>query len=103
MISSYVNAIEIHENKYKESIDDIELYPFNEFDSQSSYNKEKFKSVMNKLSDITGIDLDTMIRSDDPKTAMQNLCEKVKHLDEIDEDLYHELNDLRHVYKFRII
>ena len=98
MISSYFDAIEIYENKYNESIDDIELYPFNEFDSQSLYNKEKFKSVMSKLSDITGIDLYTIIRSDDPKTAMQNLCEKVKNLDEIDEDLYHELNDLRHVY-----
>jgi len=35
MLNSYFDALEIHENKYNEHLDDITLYPFDEFDSQS--------------------------------------------------------------------
>jgi len=101
MMSLYFDAIEIYENKYDESIEDIELYPINEFDSQSQLNKEKFKEVINKISKIVDVDSDNIIRSDNPKLALRDLCEKINNLDEIeiDDNLFNELSDLRLIHE----
>jgi len=102
MLSSYFDAIDAHKNKYNEEIENLELYPFEEFDSKSQYHKEKFREVINKLSNIVGIDPDSIIRSDDPKSAVQNLCAKLSSIDTIDVDLYNELSDLKLNYELEL-
>ena len=104
MVNSYYNIINIHENKYNEIIDDIYLYSFNENDSQSKLNKNKLREIIIKLSDFVGIDPDTIISSDDPRLAIQKLCEKLYNLDKIEGiyDIYDNLNNLKSINEFEL-
>jgi len=95
--------IKIHEQKNGD-IDDIEIYSINSIDSQSKYNKERYKKLIEKLSKITKIDPNIIFNSEDAKSAIDNLCEKINNLDEIEniDSIYNELNDLKSINKLEM-
>lgn len=56
MVKLHSEINDIHENKFG-SIDDIDLYFLNGYDSQSKYNRNRFKSLIEKLCKIAGIEI----------------------------------------------
>ncbi|ORX64140.1 hypothetical protein BCR32DRAFT_251268 [Anaeromyces robustus] len=96
LISLRSEIISIHENKY-EPIEDIELRSLNSHDSQSRYNKNRLKRLISKLSKIAGINPNTILNSENPLSAINELCEELDKVENIEDinSIYNELNDLK--------
>jgi len=77
----------------EEEIDDISLGDFVSYDSQSKINKYELKNVINKLCDLTNTDPKSIMESDDPNSAIDDLCDKLNNIDQ-DDELENILNDL---------
>ena len=94
-------ALSLHESKYGE-IEDLEFRELDENDSQSKYNKDRFKKLIHKLAKIANINPNTIIDAKDPKSAINNLCEKLNELDEIEDigSIYSDLSEFKSLDDF---
>jgi len=91
-------AIDIHKNKFK-NIEDIELYSLDSNNSQSKCNKNKYRRIIEKLSKMVGINPNIVIDSEDPISAINNLCEQLNKLDDIEDidSVYNDIQNLKSI------
>ena len=101
LLTLRAEALSLHENKYGE-IDDLEFEELNKNDSQSKYNKDRFKNIIKKLANLVKINPNTIIDAKDPKLAINSLCEKLDELDEIEDidNINNELKELKSLNNF---
>ena len=103
-INEWENLFYDYYSKYQsknnsKEINDIDLGEFNSNYSQSKINKYKLKNIINKLRDLTNTGPKTIMESDDPNSAIDDLCDKLNSIDQ-DDELENILGDL---YKLNII
>jgi len=89
-INEWENLFYDYYSKYQsknnsKEINDIDLGEFNSNYSQSKINKYKLKNIINKLRDLTNTGPKTIMESDDPNSAIDDLCDKLNSIDQDDE------------------
>ncbi|ORX51824.1 hypothetical protein BCR36DRAFT_369732 [Piromyces finnis] len=98
LLISRGEALCLHENEHGE-IDELVLREIESSDSQSKYNKDRFKKLIYKLATLVKINPNTIIDTEDPKSAINNLCEKLSELNDI-EDIDNIMEELQNFKSF---
>jgi len=102
------DVYDIHKEKYGlfyEDNDNENVHiRYYDNDSQSKLYRDKYKEIIFKLSEIVGINPNTVIDSDDSILAINKLCEKLDTVNEIEDIdiLYNELQNFKSVNEIEL-